>query len=253
MARMSLLILSLLFVCSLQAQVTKVVVRAKARDAKFISGTLGVFVTIRNSLNGEILASGLAKGGHGSTKTIMTDPVVRGKRITDENTAKFEASIKLTEPVFADIEVTAPANRRNGSKKITTQTWLIPGKDIVGDGIIVEIPGFIVDILAPTTQQFIKLDAIKDNKLGLTTSVTMACGCVISSGGIWNADKYQINAIVKYNGARQTEVPLRITSVNNIFECMLPVAAKGEYEVHVYAYDPETGNTGLDRINFTVY
>jgi len=81
----------------------------------------------------------------------------------------------------------------------------------------------------------------------------MACGCVISKGGTWNADAYAVNAIVHSSGKRIAEVPLRITEVNNIFKGDLPIDGKGDYEIHVYAYDPKTGNTGLDRINFTIY
>lgn len=167
---------------SASAQQTTVVVRAKAKDAKFVGGILGVHVTIKNNLTGEILAKGLASGGPGNTRTIIYDPVVRGTRLSDEGTSKFEASINLSEPTFVDIEVVAPANRRNGTKKITTQTWLIPGKHITGDGIVVEIPGFIVDVLSPTTQRYVRLDTLHDKKLLLRASVTMACGCVISDG-----------------------------------------------------------------------
>lgn len=234
------------------SQSTKIIVRAKARDAKFLPATLGVHVTIKNNLTGEVMAKGMAVGGSGNTNQIMADAIRRGQLLADEGTSKFEASFDLTEPTFVDIEVIASVNRRNGTKKITTQTWLIPGKDILGDGIVVEVPGFIVDILSPTTQQYTRLSAIKDSKMLLKASITMACGCVISKGGTWDSEAFNINAIVIHNGKRINEIPLEITDVWNNFEALLPVTAKGDYEVHVYAYDPKTGNTGLDRINFTV-
>lgn len=234
------------------AQTTKIIVRAKAKDAKFLPATLGVHVTVRNNLTGEVMAKGMAVGGSGNTNHIMADAIKRGQLLADEGTSKFEALLDLTEPTFVDIEVIASVNRRNGTKKITTQTWLIPGKDILGDGIVVEVPGFIIDILSPTTQQYTRLSAIKDGKMLLKASITMACGCVISKGGTWDSEAFTINAIVKHNGKRIDEIPLKITGVWNNFEALLPVAAKGDYEVHVYAYDPKTGNTGLDRINFTI-
>lgn len=236
-----------------KAQETRVMVRAKARDAKFVGAILGVHVTIKNNLTGEVLAKGLTTGGPGNTKTIMVDPIIRGKAIADSTTSGFEARVQISEPTFVDIEVVAPANRRNGTKKITTQTWLIPGKHILGDGIIVEIPGFIVDVLLPTTQQYIQLNTIQNGLLPIKASITMACGCVINKGGTWDGDAYEVKALVKRNGKKVAEGLLKITSVWNNFEGSLPVAEKGDYEVHVYAYDPKTGNTGLDRINFTVY
>ncbi|MNK94848.1 hypothetical protein D3C87_1150650 [compost metagenome] len=244
----TLLIFSLL----VRAQTTRVIVRAKAKDAKFLPATLGVHVTIRNNITGEVMAKGMAIGGSGSTELIMADAVRRGQQLADENTSKFEANLELKEPTFVDIEVIASVNRRNGTKKITTQTWLIPGKPILGDGIVVEVPGFIVDVLSPTTQQYTRLSAVKDGKMPLKASVTMACGCVISKGGTWNSEAFTINAIVKRNGKWQAEIPLRYAGTWNNFEAELPVDEKGDYEVHVYAYDPKTGNTGLDRINFTI-
>lgn len=121
-----------------------------------------------------------------------------------------------------------------------------------GDGIVLEIPGFIVDVLSPTTQQYTKLSAIEDGKLPIKASVTMACGCVIQKGGTWNSDSYTIAAIIKRNGKVLTEVPLSYTGVWNNFEGLLPIVEIGDYEVHVYAYDAKTGNTGLDKINFTI-
>ena len=233
-------------------QTTKLIVRAKAKDAKFLPATLGVHVTIRNHMTGEVLAKGMATGGSGNTNQIMTDAIRRGQMLADENTSKFEASLEITEPTFVDIEVMASVNRRNGTKKITTQIWLIPGKHILGDGIVVEVPGFIVDVLYPTTQQYTRLSAIKNNQIVLKASVTMACGCVISKGGTWDSEAFTVSAILKRNGERMTEVPLKITEVYNNFEGILPITDKGDYEVHVYAYDPKTGNTGLDRINFTI-
>lgn len=70
----------------------------------------------------------------------------------------------------------------NGIKKVTTQLWLIPGKHTLGDGIVMEIPGFIVDVLSPTTQQYARLSTITNGAMILKASVTMACGCVISKG-----------------------------------------------------------------------
>lgn len=234
------------------AQPTKVIVRAKAKDAKFLPATLGVHVTIRNNNTGEVMAKGMAVGGSGNTELIMADAIKRGQQLTDANTSRFEASIELREPTFVDIEVVASTNRRNGTKKVTTQIWLIPGKDILGDGIVVEIPGFIVDILSPTTQQYTKLDSIKAGKLALKASITMACGCVISKGATWNSDNFEMKAVVHLNGREVGTVPLNYVGIWNNFEAVIPIQQKGDYLVYVYAFDPKTGNTGLDRINFTV-
>ncbi|MDB5115669.1 MAG: hypothetical protein JWQ79_1161 [Mucilaginibacter sp.] len=236
-----------------QAQATKVVIRAKAKDAKFIGTPIGgALVIVRDNLTGEILAKGLTSGGSGNTDVIMKNPVLRGKTITDSATAKFVASVNITEPTFADIEVIAPVNRKNGTIKASTQVWLIPGKDILGEGIVLEIPGFIVDVLAPSIHEFIKLDTIKNKELKFRASLTMACGCPIAKGGVWNSDDITVNAIVKREGIKIGELQLHLTDHNNIFEGTLKLKEKGDYELDVYAYNPKTGNTGVDRINFVI-
>jgi hypothetical protein len=236
-----------------QAQTTKIIIRARARDAKFLGTPIGgAYVIVRNDLTGEILAQGLTSGTSGNTDVLLKKPILRDQPITDSATAKFVAAVNITEPTFADIEVIAPVNRRNGTKKVTTQLWLIPGKDILGDGIILEIPGFILDVLEPTTHQFLKLDSIKNGELKFKASLTLACGCPISKGGVWNSDDITVNAIVKREGIKTGEIPLHLSEASNIFEGTLPVKQKGDYELDVYAYDPKTGNTGVDKINFVV-
>ncbi|WP_183573065.1 hypothetical protein HDF18_06355 [Mucilaginibacter sp. X5P1] len=234
------------------AQTTKVVIRAKAKDAKFIGTPIGgALVIVKNNLTGEILAKGLTTGGSGSTDVLIKKPIVRGQSLTDSATAKFVAEVNITEPTFADIEVIAPVNRRNGTVKASTQIWLIPGKNILGDGIVLEIPGFILDVLSPTTHQFIKLDSLKNGELKFKASLTLECGCPITNGGIWNSDDIAVNAIVKKEGVKTGELSLQFIE-QNLFEGTLKVKEKGDYELDVYAYDAKTGNTGVDRINFVI-
>ncbi len=133
-----------------EASSTKVVVRALAKDAKFIGASMGgALVIIRNSETGEILSKGLTSGGTGNTDVLMKTPIRRHSSVTDEKTAKFETTIDISEPVLATIEVSGPQGHKQASIKSSTQVWLIPGKDITGDGIVVEMPGFVVDVMAP--------------------------------------------------------------------------------------------------------
>jgi hypothetical protein len=244
------LILGISFIYS-HAQTTRLTVRAQAKDAKFIgTGIGGAYVTVRNNLSGEILAKGLTTGTSGNTDLMMKGQR-RGLPVTDTATAKFEAAIAITEPTFVDIEAVAPITRRNAAVKSTTQVWLIPGKDIIGEGVLLEFPGFILDVLSPSTHEFIKLDDLRGN-LKFKVSLTMMCGCTITKGGIWDANGIEVKAIVKKEGIRITEIPLSITAAANIFEGILKTVEKGNYELVIYAYDARTGNTGVDKINFVI-
>lgn len=247
-------ILLLTFFLSLYtfAQPTKVIVRAKAKDAKFIgTGIGGAYIIIRNQLTGEILAKGVTTGASGNTELIMNTPYTRNMSLTDEKTAKFETLIDIKEPTFVTIEAIAPVNRKSATVTVSTQVWLVPGKAIDGEGIVLEIPGFILDILEPQTHQVIQITSLKNNQLKIKINLVMMCGCVINKGGIWNADNIDVKALVKKEGTSQNEVVLK-NSQDNIFEGLLPVSDKGSYEIQVYAYDKVTKNTGVDKINFVI-
>ena len=47
--------------------------------------------------------------------------------------------------------------QRQSVAKTTVQTWLIPGRHITGDGVMVEIPGFAVNIAAPRAHEAVAL------------------------------------------------------------------------------------------------
>lgn len=232
---------------------TKLVVRAKAKDAKFIGSSIGgALVVVRDVLTGEVLAKGQTWGSTGNTMQIMQTPVERGARLSDENTARFEANIFIKEPTRVRIEVTAPVNAPQAAVYASTELWMIPGKHIEGDGVVLEIPGFIVDILAPQRHEFISLGSLAEPTLDLRANVVMMCGCTISLGGMWDANKFEVSALVRLNGKTIEEVPLQIKQQVNTFEGRFTLTQPGNYEIIVYAYDAQTGNTGVDTVNLVV-
>jgi hypothetical protein len=53
-------------------------------------------------------------------------------------------------------------------------------------------------------------------------------------------------------GKSDGEFPLKYSGQKSQFQTSLPVSEKGTYELILYSYDPENGNTGLDRASFTI-
>ena len=245
--------LVLLFVSVLSFAVeTELIIRAKAKDAKFIGSSIGgSYVIVKDARNNRILAEGYTKGSTGNTQLIMKTPRTRDMAIADGKTAKFHATIDINEPTFVTVEVQSPANHKQAQVTAQTQLWLIPGKHILGDGIVVEIPGFIIDILAPRTHQFITLSALEDSSVTITANVVMMCGCTISENGIWDANKMEVKALIKHNGKTIQELNMNYKEAN-LFEASLSVSNPSTYEVVVYAYDPDQGNTGVDQVNFVI-
>ncbi len=138
--------------------VTKVVVRVVARDAQVIgSGVGGAQVRIKNLETGETLAEGKQEGGAGSTDRIMIRPHQRGEVIYGTfGAASFEAKIPLERPTRVEIDAEGPLDYPQSVQKGSKTMLLIPGKDITGDGVIIELNGLIVNILSPSPQESLK-------------------------------------------------------------------------------------------------
>jgi hypothetical protein len=137
---------------------TKVIVRVVARDAQVIgSGVGGAKVRIKNLETGEILAEGKQEGGAGSTDRIMIRSHQRGETVYGTfGAASFEAKIPLERPTQVEIEAEGPLAYPQSVQKGSKTMLLIPGKDITGDSVIIELNGLIVNILSPSPQESLK-------------------------------------------------------------------------------------------------
>lgn len=249
------IILITLFLCpgELHAVPTKIAIRVKAKDAKFIgTGIGGAAVILRDNISGSILSRGVTAGGSGDTKIIMQTALARYQSQTDSTTAKYVAVVDIDEPTLVDVEVQAPLSRRGAAIRGTTQLWVIPGKDILGDGIIIELPGLILDILSPYTHQALSKESFKNGTFVFKVNLVMLCGCPISEGGVWDAKDFEVKAYLKKDGKVTGNYELNKTDVVNIYEGKLPSLEKGGYELTVHAFQKKGNNAGVDRINFTV-
>jgi len=150
---------------------TKIIVRVVAKDSKVIgSGVGGAFVRIRNLETGEILAQGKQEGGTGDTESIMVRPRKRGEVIYGTSgSASFQAEIPLDRPtqieIYTEAPLAYPQSIQKGSKTLT----LIPGKHILGEGVIIELDGLIVNILNPSPKEVLK----KGEELTIKAEVRM--------------------------------------------------------------------------------
>ena len=243
-----LILLSVLLPEFCLSQVTTVMVRAQSKDAKFIGSSIGgAKVIIRNAITGEIMAEGITEGSTGDTGRIMSEPKERGKELTDESTAGYLAELDIDSPVFVTVEVIAPINKKQARVSSSTQLWVIPGKNITGDGVVLEVPGFVVDILSPQTHERIASPA----EVEISANIIMMCGCPITEGGIWNAAQYEIEAIIKEKEEGTRKVDLEVQEKPSTFSGKTTLQS-GYYEITVIAFDPATGNTGLDKTNILI-
>ncbi|MDX1618448.1 MAG: hypothetical protein R3224_06660 [Balneolaceae bacterium] len=254
MKKLSILLLAILIPIpsSLLAQShpvpTRLVVRAQAKDAKFIGTSMGgARVEVRKAATGELLAEGRTEGSTGDTGRLMRTPKTREMTLSTPGAARFETVIELERPTLVTVRATAPMGQPQSLASSSTQLWLIPGKDITGDGVLLEIPGFAVDILAPQAHESVLKQAI-----AVRANVVMMCGCPTTPGGLWDSDTYEIRALIYRDGEQVQGVPLAYAGKTSTFEGTFTPRETGTYEITVYAYHGATGNTGVDKTTVVV-
>ncbi|WP_375324244.1 hypothetical protein [Flagellimonas sp. GZD32] len=249
----SILLLALFLIgISAFATETKLMVRAKAKDAKFVGSSIGgAYVMVKNGVTGEILAEGKTTGSTGNTGLIMKSAHERFTQLSDDKTAGFLAVVDIDEPTFVRVEIISPINKKNAQIHASTELWLIPGKDILGDGVVVEIPGFVVDILSPNTHQYMSLESAQKSGVEIEANIVMMCGCPIEKGGVWDSNQMEVKALVQKDGDSFSEITMDNPKQNS-FKGHLDIKESGYYQITVYAYNATTGNTGVDKINFVI-
>lgn len=232
------------------AEPTDITVRVLSKDAKFIGTSMGgVRVTIRDAQTGELLASGLTQGGTGDTKRLMHTDAGRRAVLSDKSAAKFSATIDIDAPRHIEVEAYGPLGQAQAAQRASSTQWVVPGKHVTGgDGWILELRGFAVDILAPPAHQALTVPTT----VPIRANVIMMCGCPITPGGLWDANVYQVEAIVLRNGEQISRSAMAYAGEPNQFSGDIEVTKPGMYEVVVYAHDPANGNSGVDRTTFNV-
>ena len=231
------------------AEPTDITVRGLAKDSKFVGTSMGgVRIILRDAHTGEVLATGVTKGGTGNTELLMHKDRGRRAQLADESAAKFHVTLDLDEPRLIEAEAYGPLGQPQAAARVLSTQWVVPGRGVSGgDGWVLDLPGLVVDVLAPPAH--VKLPA-ETTEVDLRANVAMMCGCPIEPKGLWDADKLEVKAIVKRNGERVADLDLAFAGETSQFATKVPVEAPGDYEVTVYAHDPRNGNTGLDRTTF---
>jgi hypothetical protein len=225
---------------------TRLRVRVVAHDAKLIgSGVGGARVTIRDAASGRVLASGVQEGATGSTDAIVREPVVRGGTVFDtEGAAFYQADLAIREPTVVEVSAEGPLGTEHAVQRASKTVLMVPGVDVVGEGLVLELNGFTVDLL--DVQQG------DDAALNVRARVTMLCGCPTEPGGLWDASRIRVVARLVRDGDVAVETPLDFAGQTSTYEGALEAPSGGRWELQVLALDPTRANTGMVRRAVTV-
>ncbi|XSG84629.1 MAG: hypothetical protein ACPW60_12950 [Methylohalobius sp. ZOD2] len=230
---------------------THIDVRVISKGAKFIgTGVGGARITVTDLNTGELLAQGVTEGGTGDADRIMRRDRVPGSALSTADAAKFSATLDLDEPRLIEVAAFGPLAHPQGANRVSAVQWIVPGKHLTGgDGWLLEMPGLIVDLLAPSVPgEWVGVP----RTIEIKAKVTMMCGCPITPGGLWDADEFEIVTLITRNGEPFGQTALSYAGEASRFAGSFEVDAPGTYEVLVYAYQASNGNTGLDKGAFIV-
>jgi hypothetical protein len=227
---------------SLEAQTTRILVRVTAHDAKIIgSGVGGARVTVRDATSGDVLAEGLQEGSTGSTELIM-GPRPRGETVYDtDGAAAYVAELDIREPTRVLIEAEGPLGTREAVQRAAKTLLVLPGVDLVGEGVVLELNGFTVELIGPVEGAEIEAGKPFD----IRARVTMLCGCPTEPGGLWDSSAYRITARALRGGEVVGEWPMEFAGTTSEYTVSATVDAPGELDLQVIALDPAKANTGM--------
>jgi hypothetical protein len=220
------------------AEPTRVMVRARSMDAKFIGDQMGgVAVTLRDARTGRVLARGATAGGTGDTGRLMRTPQARGATLTDASTAGFDAVVDIDAPTLVEAEAVGPAGKPQSQIRVTSQMWVFPGRDVVGDGWVLTFPGLVVEP---------DLVGLTSASPSFAAKVSLMCGCPIEPKGLWDADNYTVEAELRRGGAVVSRTRLAYAGKPSTFTGSFgPGVARGRYRLRITATDSTTPNAGV--------
>lgn len=227
--------------------VTRVTVHAVARDAKLLHDSVGgARITITDAQSGRILAEGVQRGNSGDTQRLMVTGRVRGASLYDtEGAAKFVAEVLIAAPTLVHITAEGPLTPAHAAMRASKTILLMPGQHIEGDGVVLELHGFIINANLPVAIE-------PGTPLRIAANIEMLCGCPISPGGMWDANTVTAMASVFDNSRLVSQARLTYAGRSSTFSGEVSGLPAGEYTVEITAASAETANFGIHRRALTV-
>ncbi len=220
-----------------QAEPTHITVRAQALDAKFIGDHMGgVKVTLTDARTGRRLAQGLTRGGTGDTPRLMKTPRVRGVLLSDADTAGFNTVIEIDQPTLVRADAEGPMGKPASVIHVSSTLWIIPGRDVTGDGWVLTFPGLVVEPkVTPAGPGALQVDA----------KVSLMCGCPIEPGGLWDANTYSVQASLLRAGRIAAQQTLAYAGQPSQFASAFADVPPGRYTLRIVASDAKSPNAGV--------
>jgi len=169
---------------------TTVLVRVVAHGAMVLGRDVGgARVTITDLETKQVLATGIQQGDAGDQIQIMRTPHLMEEPVYSARpAAAFTTALTLQRPTLVEVAAEGPLAYPASMRRAAKTVLLIPGQDLTGDGIVLHLNGYIVQIEHPKAGE----PLIAKNDVALKASVRTLSGTLVRPHGDWDSRKIRI-------------------------------------------------------------
>lgn len=237
-----------------EALATTVTVRVVGHGSLVLGREVGgARVTITDLASGKILASGLQQGEAGDQNQIMHTPhFMREPLYSAAPSAFFSTTLYLTHPTQVEISAQGPLSYPAAAQRTSQTVWLIPGQHLTGDGIVLQLYGYIVQIVEPKAED--SLIAKEDQPLRV--SVRTLAGTPVRPHGDWDARQVHIYGEVVVGDKVTERLQMFYSGDKGLFESSFfvpsPKDAPDGVTLRVLAVHASEGNMAVGEGKFPV-
>jgi hypothetical protein len=235
-------------------QPTTILVRVVGHGAMVLGREVGgARITITDVATTHILATGIQQGEAGDQNQIMRTPrLMEEPHYSSRPAAAFTATMDLLRPTLVEVTAEGPLAYPASSQRASTTVWLIPGHDMINDGVVLHLYGYIVHLEHPKPGE----PLIAKDDVILRASVRTLSGALVRPHGDWDSRRIHIYGELVVGERVLERLQLFYNHDHASFEAPffvpLPNDAPDGITLRVVAADPSNGNVGVDTAQYPV-
>ena len=233
---------------------TTILVRVVAHGAMVLGREVGgARITITDVDSKQILATGIQQGEAGDQNQIMRTPHVMAEPLySSRPSAAFSTTLELRKPTLVEVAAEGPLAHPHSLRRTAKTILLVPGQDLTGDGIVLHLYGYIVQIEQPKPgASLIARDDVK-----LRASIRTLSGSPVRPYGDWDSRKLRIYGELMIGDRIVERLQMFYSHDTGSFDAPFFVPPSREapngMTLRVTAVDPSSGNIGAGEANYTV-
>jgi hypothetical protein len=233
---------------------TTVVVRVVAHRSLVLGHEVGgARVTITDLTTGQLLASGLQQGEPGDQSQIMRIPHLMDEPVySGRPAASFTTTLDLTRPTLVEITAEGPLAYPSALQRASRTVLLIPGHDLINDGIVMDLYGYLVQVESPKPGESL----IAKEDVMLRASVRTLSGSLVRPHSDWDSRKIHIYGELLIGDRVVERLQMFYAGEKSRFEApfFVPVSkdAPDGITLRVIAADAAHGNFGMGSAQYPV-